>query len=219
MGIVKHLNAAYIINRRYPVNYIDGQLDYCKKEFSYTTNNIILSEFKNTLISKSGCIYTDYFKIVQDSLKNPTEIKYAYLHLAKSLLFKKKIKLSDTENYLIAFDGYTDSHYHWFCDFLPRVLAIDGLTNDYVLILPYNKYVLEVGIKTLDLLQIRFKDIILIKEDEYFVCKKCFMISHPCISGRIDDILMKKVKHLIDKYIVDTNNDNISESTAICFEK
>src|SRR5580692_210548 len=124
MEIIKHIANRYTIDRKYPVNYIEGELDFCRDEFSYVTNDISLFKFKNVLISKSGCIYTNYFRIVLDSLKIPTEIKYAYLHWSKSILTKKKITLNDNENYLVAFDGFVDGHYHWFCEFLPRVIAL-----------------------------------------------------------------------------------------------
>jgi capsular polysaccharide biosynthesis protein len=207
MGETKLISKAYTINRHFPVNYKKGELDFCRAEFSYVTNDIVLSTFKNVLISKSGCIYTDFYKIVRDSLLTPSRIKFAYLHLAKSLLFKKKITLNDNEQYLVAFDGFTSGQYHWFCDFLPRIIALGEQTKDFVLILPLTQYNKTMAIEILDLLKIKFKDILYIKEDEYFICKQCFMVSHPCITGRTDDVQMRKVKTLIDTHIVSKIKD------------
>jgi len=202
MAVVKHFSDAYTVERKLPVNYIAGELDFCKAEFSYHTNNIELSMFKNVLISKSGCVYEDRWLIVRDSLINPDHIRFAYLHLAKTLLSKRKIQLNDAEKYLVAFDGFTTGPYHWFCDFLSRIIALGEQTKEYVLILPATGYNKTIGTEILTLLKITFKDILFIKEDEYFLCRQCYMVSHPCITGRVADKQMATVKALIDTYIV-----------------
>jgi capsular polysaccharide biosynthesis protein len=212
MSVIQKISNAYTIKRNMPVNYLAGELDFCRAEFSYRTNDVVLYRFNNVLVTKSGCIYEDYFKVVRESLKLPTAIQYAYLHLAKTLVTKKKVRLNDTENYIVAYGIFTDGHYHWLCDFLPRIIALGEQTKDYVLIVPGRKYNMTTGVEILNLLKLRFKDIIFINENEYFVCKQCFMISVPCISGRIDDVLMRKVKALIDTNIVgssssEKNND------------
>ena len=181
------------INRHLPLNYKEGELDFCKKEFSYRTYDVKLKKFINAIVNRKGFLYDSNFSIVNDSLVFVPHYEgyFIFKHFLKKVFLKSKISLK--EDCLLCFDDWGHNHYHWFCDTLPRIFTVKNQLKDYTLLLPDYPYVREVGIETLKLLDLHPKRIYFIKENELIKAKTVTLITKTALSGYINDSLIADI--------------------------
>ncbi|MDN3587415.1 hypothetical protein QWY86_12090 [Pedobacter aquatilis] len=48
---------SYLIHRRMPVNYSEGELDFCRREFSYKTFDIKIIDLMDCIVNYRGFAY------------------------------------------------------------------------------------------------------------------------------------------------------------------
>jgi len=193
----------YTINRKMPNNYVEGELDFCKREFTYETYNVRLLELKNCIVNKKGFVY-EQNKFMLNKLSLLDEKRYTHLlnvkHYFKKVLLKKKRTLGDGK-YLLVHDEWTNEHYHWFCDLLPRLFAVKEIVKDHILLLPDSNYVRNIGLQSLDFFDLQPAGIEFIKDDELLKVKNLSLITHTCLTGYINDVLIQNMKSFIDNKI------------------
>ncbi|WP_161993407.1 glycosyltransferase family 61 protein [Arcticibacter tournemirensis] len=190
------------IQRRKPENYVEGELDFCKREFSYPTYDVQILTLKNRLVSFQGFVYDDYFKVNKKSLLNPEHYRgfFNAKHFIKKVWLRGKREANRDEKYLLAFDEWTDAHYHWFTDFLSRVYAAKEIIKDHILLLPdHSAYIKETGIRSLQLLGLKPKGIEFIKFRELLKVQQLTLVTHACMPGYINDPLMKQIRDELRK--------------------
>ena len=190
---------SYAINRKMPENYIEVELDFCKDEFSYRTYDVQLIDLKNCIVNKRGFIYEEAkFRLSKINLIDE-QLYQKFLsikHYIKRVLIKKKRTLKE-ENYLLVYDDWTNAHYHWFCDLLPRLFVIKDRLKDYTLLLPDTAYVRDQGLKSLAFFELQPAAIEFIQEDELVKVKKLSVLTHTCLSGYINDKIMQDMRAFI----------------------
>lgn len=205
---------AYTVERSMPENYVGGELDFCRAEFSYKTLDVKLITVANAMVSDKGFVYDSYFKINENSLLNPLHYVgyFTFKHYLKKVLLRKKRSLDPKKKYLLVFDEWSYTHYHWFCDLLPRIFAIRDSVGEYCLLLPnHSTYIKEVGLKSLEHLGIRPKEVEFIKEREIVKIWQLTIVTHACIPGRVNDFLIEGLSKLFRRNItpIETNNRKI----------
>src|SRR5690606_24431904 len=134
----KVIRESYVIKRRFPNNYIEGELDFCRKEFSYNTSEVQLMNCKDVFVNNKGFVYNGYFEINKKSLLGLDYYagRFNLKHFIKKVVLKKKRPTDPDRKYLLAFDEWGHAHYHWFCDTLPRIYSVKDALKDYYLLLP-----------------------------------------------------------------------------------
>jgi capsular polysaccharide biosynthesis protein len=190
----------YTINRKMPENYVDGELDFCKAEFSYRTYDVKLIELNNCIVNKKGFVYeTGKFRLNKYSLLDEKIYRkeLSLKHYLKKVLFKHKSVLGN-DRYLLAHDDWSSAHYHWFCDVLPRLFVIKDRLKDYHLLLPNSAYVKDIGLKSLDFFDLQPAGITFLEEDELVKIKNLTIITHTCLTGYINDKIMQEMRKFID---------------------
>jgi hypothetical protein len=201
---------SYTIERKMPENYVEGELDFCRKEFSYKTYDVQLLELKNCVINKKGFVY-EQDKFMLNKLSLLDEKRYTQFlnvkHYIKKVLIKKKRALGSGK-YLLAFDEWTNEHYHWFCDLLPRLFAVKEIIKDYILILPDSNYSRNIGLQSLDFFELRPAGIEFIKDHELVKVKNLALVTHTCLTGYINDKIIQDMKHFINSKLDFTNATN-----------
>lgn len=201
---------SYTINRKMPENYVQGELDFCKNEFSYETYNVRLIDFKNCIANKRGFIYEPgKFKLNKISLLDEKHYKKELTtkHYLKKVLFKHKRTLGN-QDYLLAHDDWSPTHYHWFCDVLPRLFVIKDRLKDYTLLLPDSPYVKDVGEKSLDFFGLQPAGIAYLKNDELVKIKNLTIITHTCLTGYINDKIMQEMRSFMSSKLNDLKTDS-----------
>ncbi len=175
------------IKRKKPVN-LAGSTDLFSKKIDLHFNSVSLFRYSNVNVTPEGIVFKR-FKIDEDLLIYPKHKKiYNWLYLSSSLVKRKKIKLPDTENYLLCFDYWSNGIFHWMCDVLPRIEAVKDFAKDCVLLLPKDfkfTYIHE----TLKAFQ--FKGIYYLDDSAYLHCKRLYSPEQVTTSGQIrpDNIL------------------------------
>lgn len=187
---------SYTVDRKLPNNYIKGELEFCRKEFSYNTSDVELIDCEGVFVNHKGFVYDGYFKIHKKSLLSPDHYKgyFNLKHFIKKVLLKKKKTTDPNERYLLAFDEWGAAHYHWFCDTLPRIYSAKDILKDYYLLLPGNSsYIKEVGLKTLELLELVPKGIKFINEKDLLAIEHLTIVTHACAPGYINDKITRRI--------------------------
>ncbi|PST84879.1 hypothetical protein C7T94_01780 [Pedobacter yulinensis] len=196
---MEHILDRYTITRSMPANYRPGDLDFCRKEFAYETYDVDLVSLRHCVVNKKGFVYErGRFEMNKISLLD--ERRYTHLfgkkHYVKKVLFKRKRKLPKGK-YLLAFDEWTSEHYHWFCDFLPRLFVIRDRLPDFILLLPDTAYVRNTGLQTLQFFGLEPAAIEFIVEDELVQANNLSVATHVCLTGYINDRIMQQMRELI----------------------
>lgn len=184
-----------LIKRKLPENYKKGELDFCKQEFGYRTYDVELLDFDKAYVNFRGHLYDKSFKIVEKSLLDPDKFEKLsiFRHLKKVVLPRKR-QLPAGEKYLLCFDEWSNNHYHWLCDFLPRLIAIKKDLHNFTLLLPDIAYIRNNGVKILRHFQLMPRRIEWISHNKNVVADNVYLITHPVLTGRIHDGLIKEVK-------------------------
>jgi len=215
------LYPAQLINRKLPENYNQGELDFCKPEFSYHTDNAELLTFKNCYVNFSGNLYDSNYKLVEESIVAPSIFRNrGWFRYLKKVLIKPKRRLLTHEKYLLAFDEWSNNHYHWINDFLPRLILLAAELQNYILLLPDAPYVKNVGVKLLEYHNLNPRSIEWIGAGKFVKVPDLTLITSVVVSGRVHDGLMNQVQSRLSKTLL-SNNPNptrriyISRSKAI----
>lgn len=196
----KLLFKAYHIERSKPENYKEGELDFCSKEFFYTTSDVELVDIKNCFVSDLGFVYPSYFSIHKKSLLNPAYYSnyFTVKHYLKKVLLRKKRKTHPNKQYLLVVDEWSHGHYHWFCDVLPRIYAIKETLKDYILLLPaHSSYIRTIGVESLNLLDLKPLAFEFIGGQELLHVQNLTLVTHTCIPGYSNDVLVRGLRDLL----------------------
>jgi hypothetical protein len=200
------LYPAQFINRKFPENYNEGELDFCKSEVSYNTHDVELLTFKKCYVNYSGNLYNSAYKLVEASLVAPSVFKNrGWFRYFKKVIFKPKRKLKYSEKYLLAFDEWSNNHYHWINDFLPRLTLLAAELHNYTLLLPDAPYIRNVGIKLLDHLNLKPRNIEWIGRGKFVKVPDLAFITSVALSGKVNDALIKEMQHRLSKILVSDN--------------
>jgi len=184
------------IKRKFPENYKEGELDFCRPEFEYDTKNAQLLTFKKCYVRFNGYLYDSNYNIVEEALIDidkyrPTSLFIRY----KKLILKPKRRLARNQTYLLAFDEWSGNHYHWITEVLPRLVVVADQLPGYILLLPDMPYVRNVGIKLMEYAGLKPLGIEWIQPKEIVKVPELKLITSVILSGRIHDDLMKQVQN------------------------
>ena len=108
------------------------------EEICHTLPEVALFDYENVCVTPEGIVFKG-LKFDEDLLIFPSHLKtYNWLYLLSSLVKRKKIKLSENETYLLVFDYWSNSIFHWMSDALPRLQAMGESAKNYIVLLPEN---------------------------------------------------------------------------------
>jgi hypothetical protein len=181
------------ITRRYPKNINDADLYLFDGACEYRTFRCLLSSHANAFVTDDSVIYRSGLVVPEALYFSQKRFYYQTRYLAKTILRRRRVRLGRETKYLIATDQESRGHFHWLTEVLPRLWLIKDRASDFVLMLPDNSYVRTIGIQSIDLAGLRFKDILWMKSDEYYRVPKLFHISKISRSGHMDDQLMQEL--------------------------
>lgn len=170
------------INRKNPINTVNALDIGFYNNVNLTMPQVNLHHYFNVNITPEGLVFKN-LKLFKNLLIYPKhKSTYNIIYLLSTLVKRKKIILPSNNTYLLCFDYWSNSIFHWMCDALPRIEAVKTMTKDLVLILPKHfeyAYIHE----TLKAYQ--FKDIFYLSDNTYLNCKKLIVPEHVTTSGQI----------------------------------
>lgn len=172
-----------IIERKPPVNIKDADALLFSNHLKITLPEVNLFHYKNTFVTPEGIIFKG-LKVDKQFLIYPYHNKiYNSLYVLSSRVKRKKINLPDGEKYLVCFDYWSNSIFHWMCDALPRLQAVKNLAKECIFLLPEHfkySYIHET-LKAFD-----FKSIHIFSVDTYLKCPDLYVPEQITTSGEIN---------------------------------
>lgn len=191
--IKKILQEPIEISRNYPANYSPEHDFFVRDHLGYLTNETRLFEYRNARVS-ADCVVYDKLIVQKPSLVLTAAWSYyQFNHLVKNILFSRKFNLR-SGNYLLVTDHWSSGHFHWFCDILPKLWLIRNDLHHYTLLLQDTEYLRKIGIRSLELLGFRFRDIHFLKPNEFYKIGSMDFISPVTRSGTVDDHIMQEIR-------------------------
>lgn len=188
------LASAVRIERDLPTNLNDEDLHDFIGHDVYQTCDSVLRHFPWAQVSSASLIYKNLV-VDSESLFSRRHHKYYQTrHLAKKLLLANKVTLDSTKNYLLATDQESGGHFHWLTEVLPRLWQIREQAHQFVLLLPDIPYIRSIGIESIGMLGFDFKDIVWMRDDQFFKVPNLFHISKVAQSGKMHDGMMKELR-------------------------
>lgn len=200
----KILYDASILKRNKPVNFITGDEHIFRHEFERQVSASYINRFKNVHLTYEGIILKNYLLLSDAPLFLKSEFnKYKYRYSLSVLLKRKEIQLPKNKIYIAAFDRESSSYFHFFADFLTRLIEVKDQLKSCTLILPdYFKY----GIISEIVNSFEINEILYINPNEYFKVSDLIVPDYIALSGNYKaENLHKLQKHLIN-YFQPKNN-------------
>ena len=184
------------VQRRWPANIseIDKSLFICEQNLRL--QEVPLLHYKDVRVNGSGIIFSG-FKIEKDSLIWDFHASvYNTLYIGKEYLKKRLRILGKQKIGFVCFDYWSDGYFHWLCEALPRIIAIERHLNlaNAVLLLP-SKYANSFHKETLNV----FPDIKIdwISENEMVKCSTLFVPARLAPSGSNNPEFMRLLQKKI----------------------
>ncbi|HSU28591.1 MAG TPA: glycosyltransferase family 61 protein, partial [Chitinophagaceae bacterium] len=140
-------------------------------------------------VSPDSVVYKNGI-LLNDTTSVPSQNNYyQYRHLLKLVFNNKRVRLDDRKKYMLVTDNWSNGHYHWVCEVLPKLISIKHVAKEFVLLLPDKPYINTIGRESLELLGIHFNEIVLMKEKEVYKVPGLFYIPQMTKKGLHDETM------------------------------
>jgi Glycosyltransferase 61 len=188
------LKPATKIQRNYPANMLAADIDDFKDDTAYETYDTFLKFYKNAQVSPDSVVYQNGL-LVRETVYTARYTSYYRLrHFLKKILTSRKVELDENRKYLLATDLESEGHFHWFTEVLPRLLCARDYAGEFVLLLPDKPYIRRIALDSLKLLRLDFRDIVLMKDAEFYKIRNLYYISRLSRTGQFHDAVMKQMR-------------------------
>jgi capsular polysaccharide biosynthesis protein len=162
-----------------------------------TLKEVHLYYYKNVNVTPEGIVFKG-LKIDPDLLIYAKHKKmYNALYLLSSIFRRKKIKLAKQETYLLIFDYWSNSIFHWMCDALPRLEAMKEKAKDCILLIPENY---EYTYIHASLKAYKTKGVYRMPLNSYVKCKTLLAPDQITVSGEIRPQNLRSVRNTLLEY-------------------
>ena len=187
------INPSILETRRDPQNLLKEDRVLFADAVEYSTKDCYLRALGTVRVSPDSVVYKNGVLVKETVVAEDQVSYYRFRHLAKKLVTGRKVRLDDKRQYLLVTDAWSAGHFHWFMEVLPKLWVIRDRTKEFVLLLPDTGYVKHIGLPSLELLNLRFADIVLMKDFDFFKVRHLYYISRIAAPGQVDDRLMREL--------------------------
>lgn len=204
-----------IVKRKLPLNLSSINKIYFLHEIERKFQPVHLYYLKDVNVSPEGIVFKN-LKVFEPCLINIADKKdFGVRYFLSNFIKRRKIKLTNNENYILAFDYWSNGYFHWMTDVLPRLLSIRHLYDKYILLLPEN-YQAHFILSTLEVFQIN--SLYRIPTNSYIKVKKLIMPGHIAGPGNYNEEIMKKIRGIFYNYFSESLT-NIGEKIYVSRRK
>lgn len=193
-GMHQLITKAVPVEHRWPANLDPADDGEFAGERCYDTLDSFLKPMDGAWVSPDSVIYRNGM-LVPETVVSPAHVPYyRYRHAVKKYFFSKRVHLSASERFLLVTDAWSTGHFHWICDVLPALWSIRDQAHQHVLLLPDQAYIRRIGPESLDMLGIRFRDIIWMEPGSFYKTKQLDYLSPVVPSGHMHPGLMQAIR-------------------------
>jgi hypothetical protein len=202
------LIAAIELQRNLPVNFSSDDMLLFKHELKRMEPEVFLNRYRNVYVTDEGMILKNFLleerHVAGPNKKFIDKMIYNLSILLPTLIKKTSIVLDPHETYLHVYDDWSNTYFHWLCDVLPRLSAVESIHKNCVLLLPeYAKssYFCETISKW------SFKDVFYIPRNSYVTVKNLVCPAKIACTGNYNPDIMS---YLRKKF---TSGSNLKQPT------
>ncbi|MEJ7848401.1 MAG: glycosyltransferase family 61 protein [Pyrinomonadaceae bacterium] len=188
------LSPAIQIERHWPLNLDQADIYDFEYEQSFRTYDTFLRHYGCAWISPDSIIYKNGILADETLAHRSYRGYYRFRHLVKKLVFSKKIRLPKGKQYLMVTDSWSETHFHWLTDVLPKLLLLGESLKQYTLLLPATPYLRTVGLDSLRLADLTFEEVVLMQPDHFYYAPELSFVTKLSKSGSMHDPMMKELQ-------------------------
>lgn len=190
------------VAHRWPANLMPGDEPEFGGERVYDTWNAYLRHISGASVSPDSVIYR-HGRLLESSLASPMyRSYYRFRHAVKKYFFAKKVRLNKSDHHLLVTDVWSTGHFHWICDVLPALWSIRDQAHTFSLLLPDQPYVRKIGLESIQMLGLQFRDVIFMKEDSFYKTPELYHLGHLNPSGHMHPPLLQQVRDQFRKDVL-----------------
>lgn len=182
------------VTHRWPANMDPSDETEFAGEREYHTLDSYLRPLGRCAVSSDSVVYRNGVLLPETVVSTAQVPYYRYRHAVKKYFFSKRVKLDQNTRYLLATDAWSTGHFHWICDVLPALWSIRDLAKDHCLLLPDQPYIRRIGPESLEMLGIRFRDIVWMSHDAFYKVPQLDRLSPVVPSGHMHPGLMQAIR-------------------------
>jgi hypothetical protein len=179
------ITEAFELHRKAPANLRGGDDILFEKSRHRSLAPAHLYHYHKACVTAEGIVFSR-LKVEKQLLIYPYHAKtYNALYVLSSRLKRKKVKLPEGEKYLLIFDYWSNSIFHWMCDALPRLQAVKEFAEECVVLLPSHfryPYIHET------LKAFKVKAVHIFDPKNYLECPELYVPEQITISGEINPV-------------------------------
>jgi len=186
---MKTLYPKHLVERTLPKNLEQKDLQTFEKELARQIDESKVMELKNMYVTPQGVVWGNYWRNVKEvNIIEGFGWRYKLSYFLKS----KKIRLSENEQYLLAFDAWHHGYFHWFSDTITRIGALQGKLHEYTLLLPPNLNPFQK--ESLNIFN--FKAIHQIPHNTYFYVPSLILPTYTALMGNYNETIIREIRSL-----------------------
>jgi len=191
--------------RTKPVNLIAEDVHLFENEFYKSFEGSYMLYVKN--ISINFLDLSKYFSIMSFS-KHTKMKKYNFFKNLKYFYKKSKVIHSDQVfnkgSWIL--DEKSFHYFHWMCDALPRLVQIQGYTEEYPVLIPDKFLKYRFIIESLQKFEVNYK---IYNASKTLTVKELLISSHVAPSGNYEKNIMMRIKEVLASKNSDVNSTKI----------
>lgn len=187
------INTSRVINRNPPANLSEEDIPLFRDFFRYRTFDSSVRRVGKARVSADSVAYKAG-RLLTETLAEPKQAGYyRSRHLIKNLIRAQQVKLPLGHDHLLLTDAYSPGHYHWFSEIVPKLWCLRERANEFVLLLPNKPYLRTIGRESIELLGVKFADIVWMRDDEFYKVPNLYYVPRIAGPGQVDDGIMKQL--------------------------
>jgi capsular polysaccharide biosynthesis protein len=184
------------IKRKKPANMKAADLALFSKSIENTLPPVSLHHLRNHSVTPEGIVFKG-LSVQKQFLVYPYHTNIYNPLYVLSTRIKRKKEVLRGEKYLLIFDYWSNSIFHWMCDALPRLQAVKEFAEDCVLLLPDHfryPYIHET------LKAFKLKAIHTFPVDTFLQCEDLYVPEQITTSGEINPENFKALRSTLLSY-------------------
>lgn len=211
--------------RNLPCNLIEDEKRFFSNFLEKRIKEAKLLTFEDVNIGYDGIIFKG-FQIYKDSvcydeqlvrgLKN-FSIRTLNFYLKFFIKNSLRTSVSYQDSYAWIVDQYSANYFHWFCDALPRLLAMMNVIENPHLLIPESYKNLDYVMKSLEAFSVN--KVTFIPENVLCRARKIFFPTYIAESGHYNDSLMREIRSRLRKYFSNRSSVHLGDKLYISREK
>lgn len=135
--LIETLLKPFSLNRVFPQNYHEGDLEYFQNEFVRECSGVTAVHCESPLVDIHKGVVIDRWKVRPESLVAPSLIPQYGLPYVLRTILKSRSQLIGGP-YLLIHTSYCEGYGHWMSDAIPRLYVMRERLTDHKLLLPSN---------------------------------------------------------------------------------